>query len=384
VTDAPPPPAQNAGTPPDREHLRAFGALLRETTPRVRVVPALVIANLGIFVAMVAMGVSIMSPTPQDLLRWGANYGPKTGGGESWRLLANMFLHFGLLHVGLNMLALVNAGGIIERMFGAVRFASLYIVAGLTGSLASVIMQPGVVSAGASGAVFGVYGALGAFLLRQRGVIPPAVLKSLGNVALGFVGYNLLAGFGFNVVGGSHHGIDNAAHIGGLLGGFVCGLLFARPLGPRPAERTIERWWPAALAAGVLALTLVGARLLPVPADFLGAVNAFSRDESRAIDAYNGLVRSSQARTVTDEEYADQIERGVLPAWRDARAHLRTTRPWPKDQRKTVEVLSRYADARERGWTELARALRSHDEAAMRAATAHQDEAAKIMEELKK
>lgn len=233
-----------------RAALEEFKLLLRAVTPRLWCVPAIVAANAALFGLMVASGVDAFAPGAERVLAWGANHGPRTLAGEPWRLLASTFLHFGVVHLLMNMAALWDVGRFVERIFGHARFAALYLAAGLCGSVASVVVHPGVVSAGASGAVFGVYGALGGFLLRQRSAIPPPVLSRLGRVALGFLGYNIVFGF-------THPNIDVAAHVGGAVAGAVAGAYLARPLAPGRKD-------PARGVAAVVAAcaALVGATVL--------------------------------------------------------------------------------------------------------------------------
>ncbi len=224
-----------------------FMLSLRTVTPDLWVVPAIVAMNVAVFVLMFATGVDAFAPDAARVLAWGANYGPKTLGGEPWRLLASMFLHFGAIHLLMNMVALVDAGRLVERIFGHARFAAVYLTAGLCGSIASLVVHPQVVSAGASGAVFGVYGALGAFLLRERGAIPRPVLSRLSRTAFGFIGYNVLYGF-------TQPNIDAAAHIGGALAGAVVGVYLARPLVPGPKDPARPVTIVAATCAALIAL----------------------------------------------------------------------------------------------------------------------------------
>ena len=114
-----------------------------------------------------------MNPNPAVHIRFGSNFGPLTWTGEEWRLLTSAFLHFGLIHIALNMFALYQGGGLVERLFGSTRFAVIYLLSALSGSVASGWWDPLRNSAGASGAIFGVYGALLAFLAVRRADIPP-------------------------------------------------------------------------------------------------------------------------------------------------------------------------------------------------------------------
>src|SRR5262249_23016525 len=120
-------------------------------------------------------------------------------------------------------IALWNVGAFMERLLGSTSFLVLYLLAGLLGSVASVAWNPFVVSAGASGAIFGLYGGLLAFLVRHRALQQHASLAALRTNTLAFLGYNLVYGF-------IQQGIDMAAHLGGLTGGFVCGFVLTPSL----------------------------------------------------------------------------------------------------------------------------------------------------------
>ena len=100
----------------------AFQKALLALTPKVYVAYALIAVNALIFVAMVVSGVGLMSPESESLISWGANYGPRTTGGEWWRLFTCMFLHAGIIHVGMNMLVLHNIGPFVERLTGNAGF----------------------------------------------------------------------------------------------------------------------------------------------------------------------------------------------------------------------------------------------------------------------
>jgi rhomboid protease GluP len=183
----------------------------------------LVILNCLVFIATVFAGSGVLEPNSKILIQWGTNYGPLTLDGEWWRLFTSTFLHFGILHLLLNMWALWSLGTLTERFFGSVHYLLLYLFAGMCGSIASLLWDPGVNSAGASGAIFGVIGGLLAFMVNPQTRMPPSVVSAQRNSALVFIAYNFFNGF-------SHAGIDNAAHVGGLIGGFSMGWCLARPL----------------------------------------------------------------------------------------------------------------------------------------------------------
>jgi rhomboid protease GluP len=351
----------------------AFMARLNEVTPRIGVVAAIVAANLAIFVAMTVAGVSATSPKVADLLRWGGNYGPRTLGGQPWRIVTAAFVHAGFLHVAMNMFALWSSGRVIERIFGGVRFAAIYLCAAVAGGIASVAMHPQIVSVGASGAVFGIYGALAAFLLREHGGIPVPVLRRLGRVAATFVIYNIIFGF-------TQPAIDNAAHVGGLCGGVLAGAWLARPLVvDRPAA-------PARILAAlaIAAVTLVAVtRALPTTPDLDAALNQFATTETRAIGAYNSLVERAHKGEIDDPTFAAGIEHDVLPPWRAARAALMAPQRWTPEQRAVLDRLERYNDARERSWVLLVRTARTQSPDDRAAAKEAQAEAKRLLGEIR-
>jgi rhomboid protease GluP len=133
-----------------------------------------------------------------------------------------LFIHAGFFHLFFNMLVLVQSGRVAERLFGMARFIVLYMFAGLTGSLVSLLWHPGINSVGASGAIFGVLGAIVAYLVRHGSFVPRALYMRHLRLAVAFIAYALPSGF-------RHQGIDNGAHLGGLFGGLMLGLLLAPP-----------------------------------------------------------------------------------------------------------------------------------------------------------
>lgn len=185
--------------------------------------------------------------------------------GEYYRLFTSMFLHVDMTHLIFNGMGLYIFGTSIEQLFGHHRFLLIYILGGLAGSVASFLISPGA-SVGASGAVFAIFGALAAYFMVHRhlyGKVAAQQLRSMAFLAL----INLVIGLASNTIPGSGVRIDNAAHIGGGIGGF----LLAWWIGPRyerrmgisiigqPFEQLIDtsrlsRWLPA---LGVYVLLLV-------------------------------------------------------------------------------------------------------------------------------
>jgi rhomboid protease GluP len=230
---------------------------LAQATPRMWVTKLLIGINVGVWLLNVVTGVDPMAPRSADLLAWGGNMWPYTMN-QPWRLLTATVLHGGLLHLGFNMWALWDTGRIVERFYGNIQFALIYLVAGTFGSLASLFFAARTgVSIGASGAIFGVVGALLAALFTKHDKLPSELVASLRTSTVVFVGFSLFMGFT------SSH-IDNSAHIGGLVSGFAMAVIMAGKFDWEAFRRGAA---PRALAA--LALALVAGfglwRLLPVP-----------------------------------------------------------------------------------------------------------------------
>lgn len=179
---------------------------------------SLIVLNIAVYVLMVAKGVSPTDPNTEQLLRWGANFGPKTLGAEWWRALSSCFVHAGIIHLAFNMWCLWSLGIFVERYLGRVTFAIAYVLAGLGGAVCSVWWHPLGVGVGASGAIFGAAGMLVTLLRSGQLQMPAEYLKHHSKSILIFIGYNLFFGF-------INPHIDNAAHLGGLATGLLLGAL---------------------------------------------------------------------------------------------------------------------------------------------------------------
>jgi membrane associated rhomboid family serine protease/Flp pilus assembly protein TadD len=186
--------------------------------PRPLLTQILIALNVLIYLAMCLSGVSWIEPTSLDGIKWGANFGVLTLGGQWWRLLTSMFVHFGAIHIALNMWCLWQLGLLSERLMGWKSLAVVYFSTGIAASLTSLGWDPMRVSAGASGAIFGVAGALVSFLYFQEAHVDFAwAQRRLKSVGI-FILYNLF----FGAVRG---GVDNSAHLGGLLVGLAIGVV---------------------------------------------------------------------------------------------------------------------------------------------------------------
>jgi membrane associated rhomboid family serine protease/Tfp pilus assembly protein PilF len=183
-------------------------------------------ANIAVFLAMALASGSIMDFNGEVMVRFGANFGPFTLSGEWWRLFTYMFLHGGLMHIAFNMWCLWDLGALCESLYGRWTYAAIYVITGIAAGLASVGWNPGVLSVGASGAIFGLAGALIASFYLGEFSVPRVAIQGTLRSLLFFVGFNVLFGTMMS-------GIDNAAHGGGLVSGLILGALIAR-LAPQP------------------------------------------------------------------------------------------------------------------------------------------------------
>jgi rhomboid protease GluP len=207
---------------PEKEE-SGFKSFLHFVTPRKDYLftPILLALNVIVFIAMIIDGANVMSPSIQIMLDWGANFSAYTLNGQAWRLVTACFLHFGIFHLLFNMYALLYVGTLLEPIIGKWRFIIIYLIAGVGGNVASLYFNQLSVGAGASGAIFGLYGAFIA-LLTTNIIEREARSAFMGSMLL-FVGYNLFYGF-------TQKNIGNAAHIGGLITGAIISYLFCLDL----------------------------------------------------------------------------------------------------------------------------------------------------------
>jgi len=366
--------SQSLAKPTPAQRVREFQRALVTFTPRLIATPAIVIANILVFAAMIATGVHFFAPTVQSIADWGANFGPQTMSGQWWRLVTSMFLHYGILHLGFNMWVLWDLGRLVERLVGNVGFVALYFVSGIAGSIASLAWNPVVVSAGASGAVFGVAGALLGLVAFRRDTVPTAVLKQLRNSMAAFVAYNVLYGL-------TTPEIDMAAHIGGLVAGFACGLILSQPLSVEMIARRRVRNG-VVVVVGAIGLPLAAFALPDAPPDIGREMQDFAEMEVQALGTYDALVRRAQRGLISDADLADALQHDVLPPWIKTRGKIEGLLDAPHGDRAYLSRLVEYMRCREESWQMQVEALREQDSAKFERANERSTEADEMAKKL--
>jgi len=173
--------------------------------------------NVLVYLAMGISGVSWTNPNTLDAIKWGADFGPLTLSQEWWRLATSAFVHFGIIHVGFNMICFWDLGRGLEPLMGRRAFLLVYCVSALAASVVSLNWDAWRVSAGASGAIFGIAGAFVSYLYFRKTEVNQDLLKKKLKSLTIFILYNLVYGM--------QPGVDNSAHIGGLLAGLILGFL---------------------------------------------------------------------------------------------------------------------------------------------------------------
>ncbi len=306
--------------------------------------------NVLIFILMAVNGAGIFEPNGFVHIKWGSNYGPLTLTGDWWRLITNVFIHFGIIHIVMNMYCLYIVGVYLEPMLGKTKYIAAYLCTGVLASLVSLWWhKEGVNSAGASGAIFGLYGLFLALLTTN--LIPQKVRKAqLQSIGI-FVVYNLIYGM--------KGGVDNSAHIGGLLSGFIIGYLYV--INIKKEKQDLKAGWVLPLILMFTITITIGylnenkqteanrhAALNEVrAADYADnekyntALNEISVIEDKAVAPLSDT-------TLTDPELKNKIETVCLPLWAQAEEKLKRMQAYKvsANMQKKTEKLLAYVDLR--------------------------------------
>lgn len=281
---------------------------------------ALIAINVVVFILMAIQGAGIFDANGLVHIRWGSNFGPLTQSGDWWRLFTAMFLHFGIIHLLLNMYALFSIANYLEPMLGKVRYITAYLCSGVLASLVSLWWHSTPAnSAGASGAVFGMYGVFLALLTTS--LIPKKVRGPLLQSIVIFVIYNLAYGL--------KGGIDNAAHIGGLISGMGIGYLFAFAIKKEKQGQKATWVVPVVVAVSIVVCGYYLQQNRSSQEERKAVLSELSNagypDSDRFNELYNQFVSLQEEALQVYNQYgenpsvlADQLQEQAAPKWNEA------------------------------------------------------------------
>lgn len=289
---------------------------------RVRATLALMAINVLVFGVMALHQGDIWFNRTADffyMLETGANFNPFVVRGEYWRLFASMFLHWGILHLAVNMYALYGVGRLLEGFLGPLRLTLFYFITGLAAGISSVYFNVYVVSAGASGAIFGLYG----YMIMQQVLANFSNKRALRGIAFNFIVFAVV-----NYAISRQVNVDNAGHIGGFLAGIILCLLNFSGL-------FIAIWQQAAL------LLLLPFALVFVPKHQLQYYEAYN-----LVAFADNRLQSVNNQLLTDDQRADSLRNGVAPHFDSALRRLEALERIPEKVAPDTSVLRRYASLR--------------------------------------
>ncbi len=299
------------------------------------------------------------STDPDVLWRLGAMDGQQIAAGEYWRLLAAMFLHSGWMHFGLNTFGLFVVGQLLEPLYGHSRYTVIFFLSGLAGSVTSyafnLSLMPNAIGMGASGALFGVLGGLVAFFLSHRNQLGDMGRRSL-------VGLLLLAGVNL-VFGLVTSGVDNYAHIGGFVSGFLLGLALSPSYVPVldtfgnvsnvvDVNSLLKRWWalPAVGLVLIVGVIIGDSNVGDSPVTHLRQAREY-RVESNLSAAIDKLDRALEIDPAHGPSYLERAEvmaelGNIDRAITDAALAARLSRPQSEQQQEAIRLLVQLQDRR--------------------------------------
>jgi rhomboid protease GluP len=307
------------------------------------VTPVIVLLNVLLFLAMIVLGVSPLLPDGQQLIQWGANFRPLTLNSEWWRLGSHLFIHIGIFHLLMNMYALLYIGLLLEPYLGKTRLAAAYLLSGVVGGATSVFWHELSISAGASGAIFGLYGVFLAMLTTN--LIEKSARKSL-MISIGiFVFYNL--------ANGMKAGIDNAAHMGGLISGLLIGYAFYPGLKKPNVKLKLAAIGALAVVMFLGSFVLLKNAIQRDFAHYQVEMQEFVRLEEKALGFYR------LAPYATDEQIVAEIENNGIKNWEASMALLDRVDQYelPPGIHDHIHKMRLYCDLRLKCYDAISRAI---------------------------
>jgi membrane associated rhomboid family serine protease len=350
--------------------LEPFRAALRRRTRYAIVAPAIAALSVMLFARMLFGSGALTDPA--TLISWGANFGPRTTNGEWWRLLTSTFVHTGFLRMALEAAVLAQLGILLERLAGRSTFASVFVAAGVLGSLVNLSAYPMGTITGTSGAIFGLYGLLLASIVRslraRRSVIEPqvrdevheeeteagqepreetaeetpAVLVVPVTALLWLVPATVL----FLLSVGMNDGFAFKADMAGFGVGLVAGLVLTGGIAHETPElrRVLATTGVAGIALVACAVPLRGI------ADVRPEIARIIALEDRTAGAYDAALARVNKGGMTPDALAQLIDRSIVPELEAADAHLMAIRGVPPEHRPLVADADEYLRLRSTSW----------------------------------
>lgn len=329
-----------------------FRAALRGRMRYALVTPAIGLVMTLIFARRVLDAGAI---DPDTLVAWGASLGTRTTNGEWWRLVTSAFLHDSLLHLLVDIVALIQAGLILERLVGRLTVAAVYVLGGVFAGLFYVSSQPLAVTLGTTSAVFGLYGLLLALMMwqtfhRWRGrevnehdvIIPPIAMKRLAVGAALFLVYS-----GFT-------GRIHAAELTGLLVGAIYGVVFAR----RSVERQPRQAFVAGATLAALALAAGGAIRIGTITDVKPELAQVLAVEETTAAAYQAQLEALKNGRIGPEALAALTEETIVFKLQAAGDRLKSLENVPAEHQPALADAREYVRLRCASWRARGNAIR--------------------------
>jgi rhomboid protease GluP len=332
----------------------AFREALAARTPRPFVTAAVVLLNAALF-ALMLLGPGSFSD-PATLVGWGGSVAPLTTNAQWWRLVSATFVHAGFVPFAIEMAALWQVGMLIEAVFGHVTFAAVYLTAALFAAALGLVAAPLAVSTGASGAVFGIYGLLVAFIIRgilRRSpvTIPPRHLRRLALPAAVFVLYEMWTG-----------GPQWTTGLATFVVGFALGLALTRQVAARKPSA------PRVLSVAATALTVAIAVAVPLigTIDVRPEIGRLTAAETRTTESYRLATQQFKLGAIKAEGLAQLIERTIIPDLQAVRRGLPAARGVLPQQQPLIASADEYLRLRCESWSLRAVALHQSNQRLLR------------------
>lgn len=327
---------QSSTTRQSKSNLKTFRSILQLLTPTKKYffTPLIVITNIVVYLLMVFDGVDPFFPTVEGLIEWGGNLRFLTLDGQQWRLITSVFVHGGILHLLFNMYALISIGAFIETGFGKYRYFFGYLATGLLASITSTSYHDNIVSVGASGAIFGIYGLLLSLLLFKVISVDAEARKNIIASTVFFIVFNIA--FGFSIPG-----IDNAAHIGGLVSGFIIGLAYY----PSIKRPILSKFISISLAVVIAGIIWAMPNFIDNEiGEFNAAMKKFEINEKKASWVYYENLSVLPPEKLTYYKLRLQVE--GIDLWKENLRLMTTLTDLKPELHERVELIKKYCELR--------------------------------------